>query len=159
MLRIGNGYDVHPLVSGRRLILGGEEIPSQKGLLGHSDADVLVHSIMDALLGAVALGNIGDYFPDNVSKYKDVSSLLLLSEVKKMLLGKCNIINIDSTIVAQKPKLSGYIKKMIFNIANTLNLKENQVSIKATTTEKLGFVGREEGIAAYAVCLVDTNSN
>jgi len=155
-LRIGTGYDVHRLAEGRRLILGGVDIPFTKGLLGHSDADVLVHAICDAFLGAAALGDIGKHFPDNSSKYKNIDSLILLQQVGQLLKdGGFTIINIDSTIVAEKPKVSSYIPAMIANIARTLGVEQEQVSVKATTTEGLGFEGREEGISAQAVVLIE----
>lgn len=155
-MRIGHGYDVHQLVLERKLIVGGVEIPFAKGLLGHSDADVLVHAIMDSLLGSLALGSLGDHFPDSDPAYKGISSLDLLTKVAKLIYDlDYKVVNIDSTIVAQAPKLAGYIKEMCYNIARCLNLNENVVSVKATTTEWLGFAGRGEGIAAYAVCLVE----
>jgi len=162
-MRIGHGYDVHKLVEGRKLVLGGVEIPYNKGLLGHSDADVLVHAIMDSLLGAAALGSIGDHFPDTDPQYKNISSLELLTQVGKLITNnqsqitnhKYQIINIDSTIVAQNPRLSGYIQEMCYNISRVLDVDQGQVSVKATTTEGLGFAGRGEGVAAYAVCLID----
>ncbi|WP_317855612.1 2-C-methyl-D-erythritol 2,4-cyclodiphosphate synthase [Chakrabartyella piscis] len=154
-MRIGSGYDVHKLVENRKLILGGVEIPYEKGLLGHSDADVLVHAIMDALLGALALGDIGKHFPDTDERYKDVDSLVLLSEILDLILEKgYGIINIDSTIIAQKPKLAGYIPQMRQHIAKTLCIELEQVNVKATTEEGLGFTGAGEGIAATAVCLL-----
>lgn len=150
--RVGNGYDVHKLVEGRKLILGGVEITYEKGLLGHSDADVLVHSIMDALLGACGESDIGKHFPDNDMSYKGISSLVLLEKVKDILKGKgYSIVNVDSTIIADKPKLSPYIYEMKANIAEILQLDKDCVGIKATTSEGLGFTGRGEGIAAYAV--------
>lgn len=150
--RVGNGYDVHKLVEGRKLILGGVEITYEKGLLGHSDADVLVHSIMDALLGACGESDIGKHFPDNDMSYKRISSLVLLEKVKDILKGKgYSIVNVDSTIIADKPKLSPYIYEMKANIAEILQLDKDCVGIKATTSEGLGFTGRGEGIAAYAV--------
>ncbi len=152
-MRIGNGYDVHRLVEGRPLILGGVQIEHTLGLLGHSDADVLVHAIMDALLGAAALGDIGKHFPDTDPKYKGISSIRLLEHVRE-LLQNYQICNIDSIIVAQKPKLAGHILAMRENIASALQIPVERVSIKATTTEKLGFEGREEGIPSYAVCLL-----
>lgn len=153
--RIGNGYDVHKLVEGRKLILGGVEITYEKGLLGHSDADVLVHSIMDALLGACGESDIGSHFPDNDMYYKGISSLVLLEKVKDILMGKGYIIvNVDSTIIADKPKLSPYIDEMKANIADILQLDKDCVGIKATTSEGLGFTGRGEGIAAYAVASI-----
>lgn len=155
-MRIGNGYDVHELVEGRKLILGGVEIDHPRGLLGHSDADVLVHAIMDALLGALALGDIGKLFPDTDMAYKDISSIELLRRVKKVLDEKqMYVINIDSIVAAQKPKLAPFIDQMRSNIAKALEISPEQVSVKATTTEKLGFVGNEEGIESYAVCLLE----
>jgi len=154
-LRIGTGYDVHRLVEGRKLILGGVEIPFEKGLLGHSDADVLLHAVCDALLGAAALGDIGQHFPDTASEYKDIDSLILLRQVRQLLQIKgFSIVNIDSTIVAQQPKLAGFIPAMAANIAATLGIGVEQVGIKATTTEGLGFEGRGEGISAQAVVLI-----
>ena len=154
-LRIGTGYDVHQLAEGRKLILGGVEIPHDKGLLGHSDADVLLHAIMDALLGAAALGDIGSHFPDTDEKYKGISSLKLLKYTGEMLFERNYIIeNIDSTIIAQQPKLRPYIDEMRKNIAGALEISVEQVSVKATTEERLGFTGREEGISAQAVCLL-----
>ena len=154
-MRIGFGYDVHKLVEERELILGGVKIEYEKGLLGHSDADVLVHAIMDALLGAAALGDIGKHFPDTDDKYKGISSIKLLEYVSKLLEeNNYAIENIDSQIVCQKPKLLPYINNMTENIANTLGLDKNKVSVKATTEEKMGFTGSGEGIKAYAVCLL-----
>lgn len=154
-MRIGYGYDVHKLVKGRKLILGGCEIPHTQGLLGHSDADVLVHAIIDSLLGAAALGDIGSLFPDNDTKFKNANSLKLLETVcKKIYDSGYKISNIDSTIVAQKPKLSLFIPAMKANIADACGAKISQVSVKATTEENLGFTGRLEGIAANAVCLL-----
>lgn len=155
-MRIGTGYDVHKLVEGRPLILGGVDIPHEKGLLGHSDADVLTHAVMDALLGAAALGDIGKQFPDSDPAYQGISSLLLLERIFSLLreAGYC-IINIDATIVAQKPKLAAYIISMRENIAAALKLPLQRVSIKATTEEGLGFTGAERGIAAQAVCLIE----
>ncbi len=153
MLRIGTGYDVHRLVSGRKLILGGVEINHTLGLDGHSDADVLVHAVMDALLGALALGDIGKHFPDTDQKYKGISSIKLLGYVKNLLQENGYAVNnIDATIVAQKPKLAPYIDTMRENIADTLGVLKDQVSVKATTTEKLGFEGEELGISSQAVC-------
>jgi len=153
--RIGSGYDVHRLVEGKKLILGGIHIPFEKGLLGHSDADVLIHAIMDALLGAAALGDIGTHFPDDADEYKDISSIILLKKVKDiLLLNGYNIGNIDVTVICQQPKISSFIGGMIRNIGEALEIDENRISIKATTTEKLGFTGREEGIATEAVCLL-----
>lgn len=156
-MHIGTGYDVHRLVPDRKLILGGVEIPYEKGLLGHSDADVLLHAISDALLGAAALGDIGKHFPDSDPKYKGADSLKLLSEVGKMLEENCFIIeNIDSTILCQAPKLRPFIDEMRQNIADALEIDVSQVSVKATTEEGLGFTGAGEGIAAQAICLVAT---
>lgn len=155
-MRIGNGYDVHKLVEGRKLILGGVDVPYEKGLLGHSDADVLIHAIMDALLGACALGDIGKLFPDSDAEFKDISSVLLLKKVAEVLKREnYTIINIDSIIAAQKPKLAPYIQEMRSNIANALEIPVDCVSVKATTTEHLGFEGRGEGISSYAVCLLE----
>ena len=156
MIRIGQGYDVHRLVTGRRLILGGVDIPHETGLLGHSDADVLTHAICDALLGAAALGDIGRHFPDSDEKYRGVCSLVLLDEVGKLLRAKgCEINNIDAIIIAQAPKLAPHIDKMRENIAKTLKIGVEYVGIKATTEEGLGFTGRKEGIAASAVCIIN----
>ena len=154
-MRIGMGYDVHRLGPDRKLIIGGVDIPYHLGLLGHSDADVLVHAICDALLGAAGLGDIGRHFPDSDMKYKDISSLILLAEVGQKLeeLGYY-IQNIDSVIKAEKPRLAPYIPTMTHNIAETLSISLDKVNVKATTTEGLGFVGREEGIAAQAVVLL-----
>lgn len=159
-MRVGMGYDVHKLVSGRRLILGGVEIPYEKGLLGHSDADVLVHAIMDSLLGAAALGDIGRHFPDTDESYKDADSIKLLCEVGR-LIDKENMLisNIDATVIAQNPKLSPYIQNMRKNIANALNIDITQINIKATTEEKLGFTGQGKGISAQSVCLLETVNN
>ncbi len=157
-MRIGSGYDVHKLVENRKLILGGVEIPFEKGLLGHSDADVLVHAIMDALLGAASLGDIGRHFPDTKEEYKGADSLKLLSRVLYLISekGYC-IINIDATIIAQKPKLAPFIPEMCEKIAKTLEIKGSQLNVKATTEEGLGFTGAGEGIAATAVCLLQEN--
>lgn len=158
MIRIGNGYDVHKLVGQRKLILGGVEIEHTMGLLGHSDADVLTHAIMDALLGACALGDIGKLFPDTNEEYRDADSIELLKIVADYIADKgFSVNNIDSIIVAQKPKLSPYIDEMRANIANAVGLHMSCVSIKATTEESLGFTGREEGISAHAVCIVEGN--
>lgn len=155
MFRIGYGYDVHKLVEERKLILGGVDIPYEKGLLGHSDADVLLHALTDALLGAVALGDIGKHFPDTDEKYKGIDSMLLLKEAYKLVLEKgYKISNCDMTISAQKPKLLPYIEKMRENIATALDTDVANISVKATTTEKLGFEGRGEGISATCVVLV-----
>ena len=153
MIRVGMGYDVHKLTEGRDLILGGVKIPWEKGLLGHSDADVVVHAIMDALLGAAALRDIGRHFPDTDPQYKGISSIKLLQHVGKLLEEKMYVINnIDATIIAQKPKLLPYIDTMISNVAEALHLEEDQVNIKATKEEGLGFTGSQEGISAHAVC-------
>ena len=155
MFRIGHGYDVHKLVEGRDFILGGVKIPYSKGLLGHSDADVLIHAIMDALLGAAALGDIGKLFPDTDEKFKGAKSTELLRKVCGLIADNGFIIqNIDSTILAQEPKLSPYINIIQGNIAKCCDLKPEQVSIKATTEEGLGFTGHKEGIAAHSVCLI-----
>lgn len=155
-MRIGHGYDVHKSVSDRKLFLGGVEIESNSGLLGHSDADVLLHAICDALLGAAALGDIGKHFPDNDNKYKDISSLKLLKETERLLSENgFEIINVDSTVIAQAPKLSPYIEKMRENISKTLGIEISRVSVKATTEEGLGFTGTKQGIAAHAVCLIN----
>lgn len=155
-MRIGMGYDVHKLVEGRELILGGVKVPHTLGLLGHSDADVLVHAIMDALLGAAALGDIGRHFPDTDPQYKGISSMKLLEHVRGLLEEKGYVVeNIDATVIAQKPKLAPYIEQMRENIAGTLEISLDQVNIKATTEEGLGFTGTQEGISAHAVCLLD----
>jgi len=154
-MRIGQGYDVHKLVEGRDLILGGVTVPYEKGLLGHSDADVLVHAVMDALLGAAALGDIGQHFPDTDPKYKGISSIALLKEVGALLEKEGYIIeNIDATIIAQRPKLAAYRPQMAKNIAEALHLEVNQVSVKATTEEGLGFTGSGEGISSQAITLL-----
>lgn len=154
-MRIGHGYDVHKLVENRRLILGGVDIPHEKGLLGHSDADVLVHAVMDALCGAAALGDIGKLFPDNDDAYLGADSLVLLSKVN-VYLKELNytVVNIDATVIAQAPKLAPYIQTMRQNIASVLEIDVSQVNVKATTEEKLGFTGEKLGIAAHAVCLI-----
>ena len=155
-MRVGMGYDVHKLVEGRKLILGGVEIEHTLGLLGHSDADVLVHAIMDALLGAAALGDIGKHFPDTDPVYKGISSMRLLEHVKNLLEEQGYIVeNIDATVIAQKPKLRPFIEQMEQNVADTLGISREQINIKATTEEGLGFSGREEGIAAQAICLLN----
>lgn len=155
--RVGHGYDVHKLVEDRKLIIGGVEIPHSKGLLGHSDADVLAHAICDALLGAAALGDIGKHFPDNDDRYKDVDSLVLLEKVCELIRNKgYEISNIDSTILAQAPKLRPYIDEMRSKLAKAMKLDIDELSVKATTEERLGFTGREEGIAAHAVVLLMT---
>ncbi|GHU40544.1 2-C-methyl-D-erythritol 2,4-cyclodiphosphate synthase [Clostridia bacterium] len=154
-MRIGTGYDVHRLTEGRDLILGGVKIDHPLGLLGHSDADVLLHAIMDALLGAAALGDIGKHFPDTDGAYAGISSLKLLLQVNQLLEEEGYYIeNIDATIIAQKPKLRPYMEEMIHNIAEALEISKNQINVKATTEEGLGFSGREEGIAAQAVCIL-----
>ena len=155
--RVGHGYDVHKLVEYRKLIIGGVEIPHYKGLLGHSDADVLAHAICDALLGAAALGDIGKHFPDNDDRYKDVDSLVLLEKVCELIRNKgYEISNVDSTILAQAPKLRPYIDEMRSKLAKAMKLDIDELSVKATTEERLGFTGREEGIAAHAVVLLMT---
>lgn len=155
-MRIGYGYDVHKLVEGRKLVLGGKDIPYEKGLLGHSDADVLVHAVMDALLGAAALGDIGKLFPDSSDDYKNISSMVLLKKVYLLLKDNgYNTINIDTTIVAQKPKLASYLDEMRKNIAEVLETDISNISVKATTEEGLGFTGSGEGISAHAVCLLE----
>ncbi len=159
-MRIGSGYDVHRLAENRELILGGLTIPYEKGLLGHSDADVLVHAVMDALLGAAALGDIGRHFPDTDGAYKGISSIELLKRVKNLLEEHLYIIeNIDTTIIAQKPKLAPYIPGMVKNIAEALEITEDRVNVKATTEEGLGFTGEGLGIAANAVCLIESMMN
>ena len=158
-IRIGNGYDIHRLTTGRRLILGGVEINHELGLLGHSDADVLAHAIMDAMLGALSLGDIGHYFPPTDQKWAGADSLVLLSQVNQLILDKgWKIGNIDSVVVAERPKLKPHIEKMREKISNVLQLEPTQVGIKATTNEKLGPVGREEGICAYAVVLLQQSN-
>lgn len=159
-MRVGMGYDVHKLVEGRKLILGGVDIPYEKGLLGHSDADVLLHAIMDALLGAAALGDIGKHFPDTDDKYKGISSLELLKEVGRLLNENNYIIeNIDATIIAQRPKMLPHIQKMRENIAGVLGIQLNQINVKATTEEGLGFTGSGEGISSQAICALTSVSN
>ena len=156
MLRIGHGYDVHKLTENRKLIVGGVEIEHEKGLLGHSDADVLLHAISDALLGAAAKGDIGCLFPDNDEKYKGADSLVLLAEVVRVLNEEgFKIVNIDSTLIAQRPKMRPHIDQMRSNIAKACNVSVDFISVKATTEEKLGFTGREEGISAHAVCIIE----
>ena len=158
-MRIGTGYDVHRLVEGRKLIIGGVEIPYEKGLQGHSDADVLLHAVMDALLGAAALGDIGKHFPDTDERYRGISSLKLLAHVGELLADNRFIIeNIDATIIAQAPKMRPYIDTMRDNIASVLGLEASQVNVKATTEEGLGFTGRGEGISSQAVCLLSAAS-
>jgi len=157
--RIGFGYDVHAFAENRKLYLGGVEIPYPKGLAGHSDADVLLHAICDAMLGALALGDIGKHFPDNDDAYKNIDSKILLSEVNKLILQhNYNIGNIDCTVVMERPKLKDYILDIRKNIATILNINIDQVSVKATTSERLGFVGTEEGTKAYAVVLLKKDS-
>ena len=159
-MRIGMGYDVHRLTEGRKLILGGVEIPHSKGLLGHSDADVLVHAVMDALLGAAALGDIGRHFPDTDPEYEGISSITLLEHVGRLLDENGYVIeNIDATIIAQRPKMSPHIQQMRGNIAEALRIDTDQVNIKATTEEGLGFTGTGEGIASQAVCAVEKYTN
>lgn len=154
-MRIGTGYDVHRLVAGRKLMIGGVDIPAQEGLLGHSDADVLLHAISDALLGAAGLGDIGRHFPDTAPKYKGISSLLLLEEVRRLLAeAGFSVNNIDATIVAERPKMAPHIPAMVANIAAAAGADRAAVNVKATTTEGLGFTGRGEGMAAYAVCTI-----
>lgn len=155
-MRIGHGYDVHRLVPERKLILGGVEIDHERGLLGHSDADVLTHALMDAMLGAASLGDIGLHFPDNDEKYKGISSILLLKEVKKAVAEKgYRLGNADITVIAQAPKLRPYIDKMTSTLSKALECEEDCINIKATTEEKLGFTGRKEGISAQAVVLLE----
>lgn len=154
-MRIGLGYDVHRLVENRDLIIGGVKIPHEKGLLGHSDADVLLHAIMDSLLGASSLGDIGKHFPDTDEKYKGISSLKLLEEVGKLLSKNgYSINNIDSTIIAQKPKMAPFITEMRHNISNALNIDIDKINVKATTEEGLGFTGSCEGISSQSICLL-----
>ena len=156
IMRIGTGYDVHRLTEGRKLTLGGVTIPFEKGLLGHSDADVLLHAVMDALLGAAGLGDIGLHFPDNDPEYEGIDSRVLLRKVRDLLSGQCYVVtNIDATIIAQRPKLMPYIAEMKANIAADLGVEAEAVNVKATTEEGLGFTGAGEGIAAQAVCLID----
>lgn len=155
-MRIGHGYDVHRLVEGRKLILGGVEIPYEKGLLGHSDADVLTHSVADSILGALAMGDIGKHFPDNDEKYKGADSIMLLKEVYNIMKEKgYKIGNIDVTVICQEPKLSPFTDKMRENLADALSSEKDRISVKATTEEKLGFTGNKEGIASHAVCLLE----
>jgi 2-C-methyl-D-erythritol 2,4-cyclodiphosphate synthase len=155
-MRIGNGYDVHKLVAGRKLILGGVDVPHIKGLLGHSDADVLLHALSDAILGAIGEGDIGRHFPDTDPTYKGADSIKLLRHVMALADAKgFRVGNVDTTIVAQRPKLASFIPQMRLNIARALATEEERVNVKATTTEELGFAGRGEGIAAYAVALME----
>lgn len=154
-MRIGIGYDVHKLVIKRKLVLGGVEIPHEKGLLGHSDADVLVHAICDALLGSLCLGDIGQHYPSNSKKYKNINSMILLKESYKLVLAKGYVIgNIDTTLILQQPKISSYALQMRTRIAEVLRIDIDQISIKATTSEGLGFEGHKEGISAQAICLI-----
>ncbi len=158
-LRIGNGYDVHRLVVGRKLILGGVEIENEVGCLGHSDADVLLHAVMDAILGAAALGDIGRHFPDTDEKYKGASSINLLTRVRELVESKgYSIVNIDSILVLQAPKVATYINRMVENIAFALGIPTDRVNVKATTEEKLGFTGSGEGVSAHAVALLEVNN-
>ena len=155
-LRIGHGYDVHKLVPDRRLIIGGVDIPHELGLLGHSDADVLIHAIMDAIVGALAMGDIGKHFPDTSDDYKDISSMLLLGKVRDMLTDRgYSVVNLDATLIIQRPKVAPFIPLMRNNIAKTLGVSLDLVNIKATTEEKLGFTGSEQGVAAHAVILLE----
>ena len=155
-MRIGHGYDVHRLVSGRKLILGGVDVPHEKGLLGHSDADVLLHAISDAILGAIGEGDIGRHFPDTDPKYRGADSVKLLMHVMALAIAKGYLIgNVDATIVAQRPKLASHIPQMRDNIARALGAEQDRINVKATTTEELGFAGRGEGVAAYAVALLE----
>ena len=155
-MRIGQGFDVHALVTGRKLVLGGVEIAHDKGLLGHSDADVLLHAVCDALLGAAALGDIGKHFPDSDPKYKGIDSRSLLRQVAAMLRDHGRrVVNVDATIIAEAPRMAPHIPKMVANIAADLGMDRRDVNVKATTTEKLGFTGRGEGIAAQAICLIE----
>lgn len=156
MIRIGNGYDVHKLVEGRKLVLGGIEVPHTKGVLGHSDGDVLIHAIMDAMLGALALGDIGQHFPDTDMKYENIDSTILLKKVKELIAERgYKVVNLDSIIVLQKPKVKPYIEAMRKRIAEVLELDMEQVSVKATTEEKLGFTGDESGVKSYCVVLLE----
>ncbi len=155
-MRIGHGYDVHQLVAGRVLILGGVTIPHAKGLMGHSDADALIHAICDACLGAAGLGDIGYHFPDSDAQYRNIDSRVLLRKVRELLDTEgFRIANVDSTVIAQAPRLAPYIEQMAANIAVDLGIERKQVNVKATTTERLGFAGREEGIAAHAMVLLE----
>ena len=155
-IRVGHGYDVHRLTADRKMIIGGVEIPSEVGFLGHSDADLLLHAIMDAMLGAAALGDIGRHFPDTDEKYRGVSSMYLLVLVKKMLAERgYTVSNVDATLVMQRPKISGYVSRMVSNIAFALEIDESRVNVKATTEEHLGFTGSGDGAAAHAVVLIE----
>jgi len=157
MIKVGFGYDVHRLMKGRKLIIGGVTIPFETGLMGHSDADVLCHAIADALLGAAGLGDIGIYFPPTDHKYRDISSLIILAETQRLLVASnFKLINLDATIVAERPQMRPFISQMKANIAQILKIKAEQVSVKATTSEGLGFIGAGEGIAAYAVVLIES---
>lgn len=159
-MRVGMGYDVHKLVEGRKLILGGVNVPHEKGLLGHSDADVLTHAIMDALLGAAALGDIGRHFPDTDDRFKGADSIELLRHVKKLLDEKMYVVgNIDATIIAQRPKLAPFIPDMVTTIAEALGISKNQVNIKATTEEGMGFTGTGDGMSSQAICFLETVGN
>jgi 2-C-methyl-D-erythritol 2,4-cyclodiphosphate synthase len=159
-IRIGQGFDVHQLTEGRKLIIGGVTIPFEKGLLGHSDADVLLHAICDALLGAAALGDIGKHFSDADPRFKNIDSRVLLREVNHLLdKNGSKVVNIDATIIAQAPKMAPYIPNMIANIAQDLNTPAGNINIKAKTAERLGFIGRKEGIAAEAACLISATDN
>ena len=159
-MRVGMGYDVHKLTEDRKLIIGGVEIPYHKGLLGHSDADVLLHAVMDALLGAAAFGDVGKHFPDTDAKYKGISSIKLLEHVSALLEENQFVVeNIDATIIAQSPKMRPYIEQMRENIANALHIQKDQVNVKATTEEGLGFTGMGEGISAQAICLLEKITN
>ena len=156
-MRIGHGYDVHKLVEGRKLILGGVEIPHEKGLLGHSDADVLVHAVMDALLGAAALGDIGKHFPDSDERYKGADSIKLCKEVAGLLRSRnYSVVNVDATVIAQAPRLAPHVEQMRKNIADALGVAVDCVNVKATTEEHLGFTGEGLGISAHAVCLIES---
>lgn len=155
-MRVGQGFDAHRLVAGRKLVIGGVEIAHDKGLLGHSDADVLLHAICDALLGAAALGDIGKHFPDTDARFKDIDSRELLRQVVKLLADRGRrVVNVDATIIAEAPRMAPHIPLMVANIAADLGLQPHYVNVKATTTERLGFTGRGEGIAAQAICLVE----
>lgn len=159
-MRVGFGFDVHPLVEGRRLCLGGIEIPHTKGTLGHSDGDALIHAVCDALLGAAALGDIGMHFPDNAAEFKDIDSKILLKRTVELLLQhNFGIGNIDVTVCLQRPKIAPFIPHMLATLAQVMQISENQISIKATTTEKLGYIGREEGVSVYAVALIRPLTN
>ena len=156
MIRVGLGYDVHQLVKGRKLILGGVPIPYKKGLKGHSDADVILHAVSDALLGASSLGDIGQLFPNTDPQYKNISSITLLSNIsKKLTQAQYRVVNIDTMLLAEEPKISPFVEQMRKNIAGALGLEQGCISIKATTNEKLGFIGQKKGMAAFAVCLIE----